>query len=95
MSEQNEISESQLRWRCRRGMLELDLLLTTFVEREYNTLSEESAALFSTLLDYQDQALFDLLLEKKRSQDAAISALVARIRKVSCNEFNRVETING
>lgn len=93
MSRCANISESQLRWRCRRGMLELDLLLTTFMEMEYNGLSKEDAALFSTLLDYQDQTLFDLLLEKEVSSDAAISALVARIRQASCNKFNRVKVV--
>ena len=93
MSQQSHVSASQLRWRCRRGMLELDLLLTTFVEMEYNGLSKEDAALFSLLLDYQDQVLFDLLLEKEVSSDAAISALVARIRLASCNKFNHVKVV--
>ncbi len=93
MSQHANISESQLHWRCRRGMLELDLLLTTFVEMEYNTLTEEDTALFSTLLDYQDQALFDLLLKKEESSDSAIAKLIVRIRQASCNECNRVEAI--
>jgi len=83
MNQEDKISEAQLRWRCRRGMLELDLLLTTFVKMEYNSLSNEEFALFSILLDYQDQALFDLLLEKEPSPDAAMTALVARIRQAS------------
>ena len=83
MNHQDNISGSQLHWRCRRGMLELDILLTTFVEMECDGLSREEFALFSTLLDYQDQALFDLLLEKESSPDAAITALVARIRQAS------------
>ena len=89
MSPCANIGESQLRWRCRRGMLELDLLLTSFVEKEYDGLNAEAAALFSTLLDYQDQALYDLLLEKELSSNAAISALVAQIRQASNDGFNR------
>lgn len=85
MIQQVNISESQLRWRCRRGMLELDILLNNFLEMEYNSLTKEDAALFSNLLDYQDQALFDLLLEKEQSLDAEISALITRIRQVGCN----------
>ena len=83
MNQQDNVSESQLRWRCRRGMLELDLLLTTFVKMEYKNLTNKEFALFSTLLDYQDQTLFDLLLEKESSPDAAITALVTRIRQAS------------
>ena len=89
MSQLASVSASQLRWRCRRGMLELDLLLTTFVEKEYNSLSAEDAAMFSILLDYQDQTLYDLLLEKESSSSADVSALVAQIRLASSEGFNR------
>lgn len=89
---QSAISESQLRWRCRRGMLELDLLLTAFVEMEYNNLSREDTELFSVLLDYTDQDLLDLLLAKTVSSDAVISRLVTRIRCAS-SDFNRVEAM--
>ena len=87
MSQLPEMSQSQLRWRCRRGMLELDLLLTTFIENEYDDLSREGVALFSDLLEYQDQVLFDLLLEKEVSSDSAISDLVNKIRYASSKEL--------
>ena len=93
MSRQANISASQLRWRCRRGMLELDLLLTAFVEMEYNNLSREDTELFSILLDYTDQDLLDLLLGKTESSDTVISSLVARIRHSFFDKFNRVEAI--
>ena len=37
----SNVSQAHLKWRCRRGMLELDILLNTFVEIEYNNLSKE------------------------------------------------------
>ena len=74
------MSPSQLRWRCRRGMLELDLLLSNFVEIEYNQLNRNETALFSSLLDYPDQALLDLLLDKTTSDDVMIANLVSKIR---------------
>ncbi|MDH5611837.1 MAG: succinate dehydrogenase assembly factor 2 [Gammaproteobacteria bacterium] len=85
MSQLAHISASQLYWRCRRGMLELDLLLNTFVEAEYNSLTKEDTILFSTMLDYQDQFLLDLLLGKTQSPDATISNLAARIKN-ACHE---------
>ena len=90
-SAHNEINTaSQLRWRCRRGMLELDLLLNNFVEMEYNKLTEVEAVLFSALLDYQDQALLDLLLGKDVSTDVAITGLVDRIRS-SCRTSHYID----
>lgn len=93
MSRQANISASQLRWRCRRGMLELDLLLTAFVEMEYNNLSKEDTELFSILLNHTDQDLLDLLLGKTKLSDSVISSLVERIRRSCFDKFNRADAV--
>ena len=72
---------AELKWRCRRGMLELDILLNTYLERSYNTMSGEQGALFSHMLDYPDQVLFDLLLGNMQSSDTNIDRLVTDIRR--------------
>jgi antitoxin CptB len=74
---------SQLRWRCRRGMLELDLLLNTFLDKEYASLTIQQSELFVTLLDYPDQVLFDLLMDKMQASDNGIAKLIERIRKAT------------
>ena len=74
---------SQLRWRCRRGMLELDLLLNTFLDKEYTSLTIQKSELFETLLDYPDQVLFDLLMDKMQASDDGIAKLIERIRKAT------------
>jgi len=45
-----ELEKSHLRWGCRRGMLELDLILLPFFDQHFNNLSEDSQVLFSELL---------------------------------------------
>ena len=75
---------SQLRWRCRRGMLELDLLLNTFLDKEYTSLDVQKSELFETLLDYPDQVLFDLLMDKMQASDEGIAKLIDSIRKATC-----------
>lgn len=92
MSRPNPISASQLHWRCRRGMLELDLLLNTFVEMQYSHLSSEDTALFLSLLEYPDQVLLELLLGKMESSDAMVSDLAARIRRTWFDKFNCAKT---
>jgi len=72
--------DADLRWRCRRGMLELDLLLNQFVNTDYVHLNEQETTLFHQLLDYPDPLLFDLLLGHMPSTDRNISQLVSRIR---------------
>ena len=74
-------SISQLRWHCRRGMLELDILLNTFLDKEFSTLTDEQSQCFEVLLDYPDQVLFDLLLDKMQASDNNIDDIVKKIRK--------------
>lgn len=74
---------SRLRWCCRRGMLELDLLLNTFLDKEYASLTIQQSELFETLLDYPDQVLFDLLMDKMQASDDGIAKLIKRIRKAT------------
>ena len=89
----SNVSQAHLKWRCRRGMLELDILLNTFVEIEYNDLRNEDVESFSILLDYPDQVLLDLLLGKKESSDIIISGLVTRIKHVCYHEFNHEKSV--
>ncbi len=71
------------KWQCRRGMLELDLLLNNFVDKGVNDLSAEQKQTFEMLLSYPDQTLLDLLLGNSVSSDSSIASLVQQIRQTS------------
>jgi len=73
------------RWQCRRGMLELDLLLNNFVDKEAALLSEQQNQSFELLLSYPDQTLLDLLLGNSVSSDPEISLLIQQIRSTELN----------
>jgi antitoxin CptB len=47
----------RLRWQCRRGLLELDLLLARFLELHYSALNETEQYAFRRLLEQPDQTL--------------------------------------
>ena len=47
----------RLRWQCRRGLLELDLLFGRFLEQRYSALSTEVQGDFRRLLELPDQTL--------------------------------------
>jgi len=51
--------DSRLRWRCRRGMRELDQLLTWYLERRYPNADEAEKQSFAMLLDEQDPELWN------------------------------------
>ena len=51
------LADGRLIWRCRRGVKELDVLLTRFLAQGYNELSESERAQFESLLELQDPEL--------------------------------------
>jgi antitoxin CptB len=70
----------RLRWQCRRGMLELDLLLNRFLDRGYDALDPAGRSAFIRLLGYEDQILQDWLIGHAVPAEPALSALVVKIR---------------
>ncbi|HTW37070.1 MAG TPA: succinate dehydrogenase assembly factor 2 [Steroidobacteraceae bacterium] len=64
-----------LRWRCRRGMKELDLLLERFLEQHYDQALPERQRAFERLLRLPDPLLAELLLgpQPARPHSAAIA----------------------
>ena len=69
----------RLRWRCRRGMRELDVMLMAFMDEEYATSPPARQAAFARLLGLQDPEILALLTERVRTEDAELHALVQRL----------------
>ena len=69
----------KLRWRCRRGMRELDELLARYVDEQYQTAAPEQQEAFRRLLDLQDPVMHAYFLGGEIPPDAALAALIARI----------------
>lgn len=76
----NKVPLSELKWRCRRGMLELDVFLQKFLEFGYEKLDEKGRSDFYELLDFQDQELVELLLGQVSATDQHINAIATKIR---------------
>ena len=58
----------RIRWRCRRGLLELDLVLDAFLERGYGRLDAGQRGLFDELLELPDNDLLDLALGRSEPE---------------------------
>ena len=56
---------SKLRWRCRRGLLENDLLIERFFDKYASGLAVRQADALGELMDLADNDLLDLLLRRK------------------------------
>jgi antitoxin CptB len=70
----------RLRWSCRRGMLELDLLLEAFLRDGIADLDVGGQEAFERLLAYPDTTLLQLLMGQMRSSDRDVAHVVERIR---------------
>lgn len=69
----------RLLWRCRRGMLELDLVLQRFIERDYAQLSDVELTTLARLLESPDPDLLDYFNGVAQPSDPELQALVRRI----------------
>ncbi|MEN1939479.1 succinate dehydrogenase assembly factor 2 [Luteimonas sp. MJ174] len=76
----DEAEFRRLRWRCRRGMRELDQLLERWLDREWRQSPTAERAVFLRLLDSEDDRLWKWFLGHQRPDDDALAALVDRIR---------------
>ena len=72
-------NKPRLRWACRRGMLELDVLFMPFVEEAYDNLSDQDKATFERLLEEQDPDLFAWFMGHKACEDQELNAMVQLI----------------
>lgn len=81
------LNRGQLRWACRRGMLELDILLGDFLDAGYDALSEIEQQLFQDLLAYPDQELYEIFLRDKKPWDLALEPVIEKIRLAASSRF--------
>ena len=71
-----DVTQGFLRWRCRRGMRELDLLLGRWLDRGWAVADASRRAAFLRLLEEPDPQLADWLLHGHRPDDQTISTLL-------------------
>lgn len=67
-------------WTCRRGMLELDVILIPFAEQYFEQLSEQQQSVFVRLLDEADPDLFNWLMGHGTPDDSELGSMVITIR---------------
>jgi len=62
-------------------MLELDLLLSAYMDQAYEQLTDQEKRRFISLLDMQDQEMLDMLMGKTNPNDRELAELLIRIRE--------------
>jgi antitoxin CptB len=85
----DERSLSKLRWRCRRGLLENDLLIEKFFARHDTTLTVSQAKGLNDLMELSDTDLLDLLLKRKEP-----SELLEADSQANASTFEALQVLN-
>ena len=72
--------DDRLRWHCRRGLLELDLILSRFLEHRLDDLSPDQRAALTRLLDLPDNDLLDVIMGRVETNDPDCAEIVSFLR---------------
>lgn len=70
---------SKLLWRCRRGVKELDVIFTRFVEAEYDDLGDAQRAAFHRLIEYEDPMILRFVLGQDVAEDKEVAEIVTQM----------------
>jgi antitoxin CptB len=70
----------RLKWRSRRGLLELDLVFERYWKRVGIEMDREEATALERLLALPDNDLLDLVMGRAETPDASLRALVEKLR---------------
>ena len=72
----DRLTRDRLHWKCRRGLLELDLVLQRFIP----ILKDEDVQPLNALLDLPDNDLWDIVIGRSNAYDRRFTETVARLR---------------
>ncbi|MFD0738331.1 succinate dehydrogenase assembly factor 2 [Lysobacter koreensis] len=80
MNDADELEFKRLRWRCRRGMRELDQLLGRYLDRRWRQAAQGERGVFLRLLETEDDKLWHWFMGYETPADGEIAQLVEHIR---------------
>ena len=83
-------AKSKLLWRCRRGVKELDVLFTRFVESDYDDLSDMEKKAFDKLLNIEDPEILSFMLHDVKPDDADVAKIVEQIHASVRNTSDKI-----
>jgi antitoxin CptB len=78
----DDVELRRLRWRCRRGMRELDQLFERWLDREWAQAPAADRGVFLRLLDCEDDKLWHWFMGHEAAPDAELDRLVRHIRRL-------------
>jgi antitoxin CptB len=76
------VALERVRWRCRRGLLELDIVLRRFIDQRYPLMTNAQRVIFDELLDLPDTELWDVITGKKEPTHAHLGIVLGWLKEV-------------
>jgi antitoxin CptB len=80
---ENVSQKTKLAWQCRRGMLELDVILKPFLDAHFDGLTTNQKDCFSRLLEETDPDLYSWLMGYAYTSDPEFAKMIALIQTQS------------
>ncbi len=75
-----EQAMARLRWQCRRGMLELDAMLSAYLDRRFTSAAQREKDAFYRLLKYPDQELLEYLMGRRVPPDKDVADVAKQVQ---------------
>jgi antitoxin CptB len=70
-----------LTWQCRRGMLELDVILMPFLEQYFSSLNDDNQLAFSQLLEQADPDIYTWVMGFGQCKQENLKEVIGIIRE--------------
>ncbi len=77
---QQDLNRGRLRWQCRRALLELDIVFTRFLAKDFDSLDEQGLAALAELLAYEDHDLWQVVSGRMACEQAHLRGMVDLLR---------------
>ena len=75
-------NKSRLIWRCRRGMREMDILLETFIEKEYDNLTLDQQRCFENFLNETDADIYSWMTGNKNTEENSYKYFIQHLQNI-------------
>lgn len=70
----------RLRWRCRRGLLELDIVLQRFLDQGYTALNVSQRQAFNDFLELPDNTMLAYINKQEQPDDPRFLDMIACLK---------------
>ena len=85
MNNQDKVAYPRLKWQCRRGMLELDLMLQVYLDNNFSAMTPSDKLAFATLLETSDPILYDWCMGQALPENESNLHVIQQIRTTTHN----------